>query len=133
MNGHEMLKWRPKHKNDVQLFDSRPFLEFGRDMVNSLCDRLGVVLEDIDLASMMFGIDVPLDWKIEAEDLDRQKLRKIEIDRIKLQNKQLEKEKKSPEVKQTLSPVKVPAKILAALEEEKKQRQDDSARLSSHT
>ena len=40
-------------------------------MINALCERLEIVLEDIDRASMVFGIDVPLDWKIDAEDLDR--------------------------------------------------------------
>lgn len=81
MNGHQMIKFRPQGKDDIQLFNQGQFLEFGRDLVTALCARLDVVLQDIDMASMIYGIDVPLDWCMDVPDLTVAQMRKIETTR----------------------------------------------------
>lgn len=76
-----MKKFRPAHKNDIQLFNPHSLFKLASDLIISLCETLEVKLEEIDRASMIFGLDIPIDFGIEDENLSTKQMRKIEDSR----------------------------------------------------
>lgn len=51
----------------------------GRAIVTSMCDILGVKLNDLDVVSMHYGLEIPIEFCIDEPELDKVKLRKIEM------------------------------------------------------
>lgn len=88
--------FKPTAKTPIQIFSYECFVKFAKDFVDSLFDHLNIVLDDIDRASMIYGLDIPLDFYLDEDDLPVQKLRKLELARQKLQEQKIKQLDKTP-------------------------------------
>lgn len=83
----QIIKFRPKHGNDVQLVPFDRCTQLAYDLICSVCDIMHVELDEIDRGSRFYGLDIEPSYMIQnSEDLTRIQLRKIELARQKLQN-----------------------------------------------
>jgi hypothetical protein len=60
---------RPKDKNDFVPIPYHRFSELAVDVIETICQFLEVKLEEIDRAALFYGMDIPINYALDAPDI----------------------------------------------------------------